>query len=62
MLDVLADIRNEGATIPLVEQDVHSAFQIADRAYVIEAGRIVREGAASDLERDPEVRRAYLGA
>lgn len=62
LLDVLADIRNEGVTILLVEQDVHSAFQIADRAYVIEAGRIVREGAAYDLARDPDVRRAYLGA
>jgi len=62
LLDVLVDIRSEGVTIVLVEQDVHSAFQVADRAYVLENGRIVREGAASDLAEDPEVRRAYLGA
>ena len=62
LLDVLVDIRSEGVTILLVEQDVHSAFQVADRAYVLETGRIVREGAASELAEDPEVRRAYLGA
>jgi branched-chain amino acid transport system ATP-binding protein len=62
LLDVLVDIRSEGVTILLVEQDVHSAFQVADRAYVMETGRIVREGAASELAEDPEVRRAYLGA
>ena len=61
LLDVLVNIRSEGVTILLVEQDVHSAFQVADRAYVLETGRIVREGAASALAEDPEVRRAYLG-
>ena len=61
LLDVLVDIRSEGVTILLVEQDVHSAFQVADRAYVLETGRIVREGLASHLADDPEVRRAYLG-
>ena len=61
LLEVLVDIRDEGVTILLVEQDVHSAFQVADRAYVLESGRIVRDGAASELAEDPEVRRAYLG-
>ena len=61
LLDVLVDIRKEGVTILLVEQDVHSAFQVADRAYVMESGRIVREGAASALADDPEVQKAYLG-
>ncbi len=61
LLDVLVDIRKEGVTILLVEQDVHSAFQVADRAYVMETGRIVREGSASALADDPEVIRAYLG-
>jgi branched-chain amino acid transport system ATP-binding protein len=45
----------------LVEQDVHSAFQVADRAYVMETGRIVREGSAAELADDPDVKRAYLG-
>jgi branched-chain amino acid transport system ATP-binding protein len=61
LLDVLVTIRNEGATILLVEQDVRSAFQIADRAYVLETGSVVREGTAGELAADPEVTRAYLG-
>jgi branched-chain amino acid transport system ATP-binding protein len=61
LLDVLLEIRNEGVTILLVEQDVHSAFSVADRAYVLETGRVVREGPAAQLSEDPEVKRAYLG-
>ena len=45
----------------LVEQDVFAAFSVADRGYVMETGRIVREGKVSELASDPEVRRAYLG-
>jgi branched-chain amino acid transport system ATP-binding protein len=45
----------------LVEQDVFAAFSVADRGYVMETGRIVREGAVVELEKDPEVRKAYLG-
>ena len=62
LLDVLSDVRREGIAILLVEQDVHSAFEVADRGYVLEEGRIVREGRAADLARDPAVRRAYLGS
>jgi branched-chain amino acid transport system ATP-binding protein len=61
LLEVLAEIRAEGVTVLLVEQDVFAAFSVADRGYVMETGRIVREGPVSELERDPEVRRAYLG-
>jgi branched-chain amino acid transport system ATP-binding protein len=61
LLDMLAEIRNEGVTILLVEQDVHSAFSIADRAYVLETGRVVREGPAAQLAEDSDVKRAYLG-
>ena len=61
LLEVLAEIRKEGVTVLLVEQDVFSAFSIADRGYVLETGRIVRSGKAKDLAEDPEVRRAYLG-
>jgi len=61
LLGALREIRNEGVTVLLVEQDVHAAFQIADRAYVLEMGRIVREGSVRELAEDPEVRRAYLG-
>ena len=61
LLGVLAEIRGEGVTVLLVEQDVFAAFSVADRGYVMETGRIVREGKVSDLAGDPEVRRAYLG-
>ncbi len=61
LLVVLAEIRKQGVTVLLVEQDVFAAFSVADRGYVMETGRIVREGAVTDLEKDPEVRKAYLG-
>lgn len=61
LLGVLAKIRDQGVAVLLVEQDVFAAFDLADRAYVLETGKIVREGSASELSGDPEVRRAYLG-
>ena len=59
LLEVLIGIRQQGVTVLLVEQDVFAAFSVADRGYVMETGRIVREGSASDLSRDENVRRAY---
>src|SRR5439155_26685122 len=61
LLGVLTEIRKQGITVLLVEQDVFAAFSVADRGYVMETGRIVREGAIAELENDPEVRKAYLG-
>ena len=61
LLGVLIEIRKQGITVLLVEQDVFAAFSVADRGYVMETGRIVREGAVAELENDPEVRKAYLG-
>jgi branched-chain amino acid transport system ATP-binding protein len=61
LLETMTQIRSQGVTVLLVEQDVHAALSIADRGYVMENGEIVREGAAGDLENDPEVQRAYLG-
>lgn len=61
LLDVLTQIRQQGVTVLLVEQDVFSALHVADRGYVMETGRIVREGSAKQLADDPEVQRAYLG-
>ena len=61
LLDTLTQIRKQGVTVLLVEQDVHAALSIADRGYVMETGAIVREGSAADLRNDPEVQRAYLG-
>ncbi len=58
---LLARLKREGATILLVEQNVAEALALADRAYVLEGGRIVKQGAASHLARDPGLREAYLG-
>ena len=61
IFDIIDRLRAEGMTIILVEQNAALALQHADRAYVLEAGRITLEGAATDLLRDDRVRRAYLG-
>jgi branched-chain amino acid transport system ATP-binding protein len=61
LLDTMTQIRGQGVTVLLVEQDVHAALSVADRGYVMETGEIVREGTAKELENDPEVQRAYLG-
>lgn len=58
---VLKELNESGATILLVEQNAHLALNYAHRAYVMEAGRIVIEGAAKDMAADAEIRKAYLG-
>jgi branched-chain amino acid transport system ATP-binding protein len=58
---IIADIRRRGTTVLMVEQNAYAALRMADRAYVMETGRIVLEGAARDLLDDDHVRRAYLG-
>ena len=59
---IIADIRRRGTTVLMIEQNAYAALRMADRAYVMETGRIVLEGAARDLLADDHVRRAYLGA
>ncbi len=57
----LRDLREEGNTIFLVEQNARRALQLADRGYVLERGRIVLEGSGAELLDDPMVRQTYLG-
>jgi branched-chain amino acid transport system ATP-binding protein len=59
--EILAELKTAGTTILLVEQNARAALKVADRGYVLETGRIVLDGAAADLQEDPEVQRAYLG-
>ncbi len=61
LFDTIVRIRAAGVTIFIVEQDVRSTLAIADRAYVLENGRIVRQGDGAGLLHDPAVREAYLG-
>ncbi len=58
---VIRSLRAQGVTILLVEQMAHQALGVADRAYVLETGRITLSGTGVELRRDPRVRAAYLG-
>lgn len=61
IFSIIKSLNDNGTTVLLVEQNASMALSIADRAYVLETGRIVKEGSGSDLLRDDDVRRAYLG-
>ena len=61
MFRIIRDINAEGVAVLLVEQNVAMALDIATRAYVLEEGRIVAEGAPTELTSQPHIRRAYLG-
>ncbi|MEP7329679.1 MAG: ABC transporter ATP-binding protein [Betaproteobacteria bacterium] len=58
---MIARIREQGTTVLLVEQNASLALRLADRAYVLETGRVILSGPAKDLVSNPEVHRAYLG-
>jgi branched-chain amino acid transport system ATP-binding protein len=61
MFEIIARVREEGVAVLLVEQNVLKALGIADRAYVLEQGRIVSAGLPDDLLKQPHIREAYLG-
>ena len=61
IFDVIARLKAEGVTILLVEQNARKALAVADRAYVLETGRIAISGPARELAANPEVERVYLG-
>jgi branched-chain amino acid transport system ATP-binding protein len=61
LVDVMKEINAAGTALMLVEQDVLVALDVADRAYVLENGRIALSGKASELKDDPGIRKAYLG-
>ncbi len=62
IFNIIVELNKAGMTILLVEQNAKMALSIANRAYVLETGRIVMEGKAQDLLENDEVRKAYLGA
>ena len=61
IFEIIQKINKEGTTIMLVEQNANMALSIAHRAYVLETGEVVLQGAATELAANPEVRKAYLG-
>ncbi|HZX45927.1 MAG TPA: ATP-binding cassette domain-containing protein, partial [Clostridia bacterium] len=61
IFEIIEDIKRMNKTILLVEQNAYKALSVADKAYVLEQGRITREGSARDLLRDKTIQEAYLG-
>ena len=61
IFDIIGELNRAGTTILLVEQNAQMALSIANRAYVLETGNIVKEGDAHLLMNDDDVRKAYLG-
>ncbi|HOX33115.1 MAG TPA: ABC transporter ATP-binding protein [Spirochaetales bacterium] len=62
VFEIIVEIRKLGKTILLVEQNAFKALEVADRAYVLEQGKVVKSGRACDIAQDPAVRAAYLGS
>lgn len=61
IFDIIRSINEAGTTILLVEQNANKALQVADRAYVMETGRIVLSGPADELSKTEDIKRVYLG-
>lgn len=61
LAEIITNLRKEGLTILIVEQNAHLALDIADRGYVLETGTLVAQGTASELARSELVKKAYLG-
>lgn len=58
---IIQYINSTGKTVLLVEQNANQALKIANRAYILETGRIIMSGSGSDMIHNPEIKRAYLG-
>ncbi len=61
IFSIIEEFHREGTTILLIEQNAHLALSIADKGYVLETGKIVYEGTASELAQTEEIKKAYLG-
>jgi branched-chain amino acid transport system ATP-binding protein len=59
--NIVADLRKDGLSILLVEQNLYSALAVADRIYILETGKVVHEASSSDIARDPSSLGRYLG-
>ena len=61
IFDIIKELHEAGTTILLVEQNAEMALQIADRAYVLESGRITLSGTGKELAQSDSIKKAYLG-
>lgn len=61
IFDIIKEVSASGTTVLLVEQNAKKALSIADRAYVLETGKIVLEGDAKEMMNDDSIKKAYLG-
>jgi branched-chain amino acid transport system ATP-binding protein len=61
IFDIIREIREQGVTVFLVEQNANKALQVADRGYVLENGRVVLQDTGANLLVNDQVRKAYLG-
>ena len=61
IFDIIQNVHKEGMTILLVEQNAQMALQVANRAYVLETGKIVTTGTGAELLASPAIKKAYLG-
>lgn len=61
MFEKIQEVRRQGVTVFIVEQDVRATLEFADYAYVIENGELQMQGKASDISEDPKVKESYLG-
>ncbi len=61
IFEIIEQLRQDGVTVFLVEQNANQALKLADRGYVLENGRIVMQDSGAELLANPDVRKAYLG-
>jgi branched-chain amino acid transport system ATP-binding protein len=61
IFELILEIRREGTTVLMVEQNAYAALDMCDRAYLLETGRVAHQGLAAEMIANPDIRRAYLG-
>jgi branched-chain amino acid transport system ATP-binding protein len=62
IFDLIVALHQQGTTVLLVEQNIHMALKICDKAYVMKTGRVIMSGTGQELLANEDVRKAYLGA